>query len=727
MSVDDRLGDKLTIKIRVGDDYSTTVTPSTSSGPLVVDSAVGTIFKRGRYVADFVTVVDPVTGVITLGLSAQDTITIGRGTFEWELKAVVSGVTRQWITGGLQLFPAGTPQSVLVTGPFNLTITDSTNVDVDLIISGPAGPPGPAGPVGPVGPVGPDGPVGPLGPVGPVGPQGPQGIPGLDGVGAPVYGQVAKMTSGTISIGTQGVYQSTGLTAILDADNAGISLGTTDTFAVKNISGFTRRLKIAASYDASMAGATRVLGLGLAINGTFDPDTECRATTGQAGAIAKLNTAWIVDLPDGQEVALFVANLTNTDAIQFQRGRIVATSVAGFGPQGPQGPVGPIGPVGGVDSVNSQTGVVVLTASDVGAYADTNPSGFVDAAGAAAAAPVQSVNTQTGAVVLGASDVNAYPDTNPSNFIDAAGAPVQSVNTQTGAVVLGAADVGAYADTNPSNFVDATGAAAAAPVQSVNTQTGSVVLGASDVGAVPTTRNINTSGTGLSGGGDLSADRTITLDPSALAGDTAFTSQFAPLSAIPTGGTTGQVLAKASGTNYDTAWNDPKVPSYVVIGGEYFSSPASTVANNIPAEGALRSAPILLPKCTVTTIAITVTIAGSAGALIRLGIYDLAGNLIVDAGTVDASVTGDPEITISQAVDAGWYLLAAVRQGNAATGPTLRSNTVGAGFYGANASGATAGASNYLLATGVSGALPSTGTVLFNSQPSGRVAVKVDP
>jgi hypothetical protein len=267
----------------------------------------------------------------------------------------------------------------------------------------------------------------------------------------------------------------------------------------------------------------------LAINGVFDPDTECRATTGLTGAIAKLNTAWIIDLPDGQEVAMRVANFTNTDAIQFQRGRIVATSVAGFGPQGPQGPVGPIGPAGGVDSVNSQTGVVVLGASDVGAYPDTNPSGFVDAAGASAAAPVQSVNTFTGAVVLGASDVGAYPDTNPSNFIDAAGAPVQSVNTQTGAVVLGASDVGAYPDTNPSGYVDAAGAAAAAPVQSVNTLTGAVTLGAADVGAVPTSRTISTSGTGLSGGGDLTADRTITLDPTALAGDAAFTGTFTPL------------------------------------------------------------------------------------------------------------------------------------------------------------------------------------------------------
>ena len=64
-----------------------------------------------------------------------------------------------------------------------------------------------------------------------------------------------------------------------------------------------------------------------------------------------------------------------------------------------------------VNSVNGQTGDVMLLAADVGALPDTtfipdstsdivNDSGFVDAAGAAAAAPVQSVNSQTGLVTI---------------------------------------------------------------------------------------------------------------------------------------------------------------------------------------------------------------------------------------------------------------------------------------------------------------------------------------
>lgn len=81
-----------------------------------------------------------------------------------------------------------------------------------------------------------------------------------------------------------------------------------------------------------------------------------------------------------------------------------------------------------VQSVNGQTGAVVLSASDVGALPSgtaipsktsdlTNDSGFVNAFGAAAAAPVQSVNNKTGAVTLTAADVGAGTYSKPSTGI----------------------------------------------------------------------------------------------------------------------------------------------------------------------------------------------------------------------------------------------------------------------------------------------------------------------
>lgn len=107
-----------------------------------------------------------------------------------------------------------------------------------------------------------------------------------------------------------------------------------------------------------------------------------------------------------------------------------------------------------------------------------NDSGFVNAAGAAIAAPVQSVNGKSGAVVLGASDVGALPD-----------------NT---AIPSKTSDL-----TNDSGFVNATGAANAAPVQSVNGQTGTVSLGASDVGALPNTTAIPTKTSDLTNDSDF--------------------------------------------------------------------------------------------------------------------------------------------------------------------------------------------------------------------------------
>ena len=161
-----------------------------------------------------------------------------------------------------------------------------------------------------------------------------------------------------------------------------------------------------------------------------------------------------------------------------------------------------------VTSVNSKIGAVVLNADDVGALPDTTTAADLGAYvkpntgipktdlstavqtslnkadTALQSAPVTSVNTKTGAVVLTASDVGAYakpsggiPKTDLTasvqtslNKADTAlqSAPVTSVNSKTGAVALNALDVGAM----PASYV--------APVTSVNGQTGVVTLSIPD-------------------------------------------------------------------------------------------------------------------------------------------------------------------------------------------------------------------------------------------------------
>jgi len=139
-----------------------------------------------------------------------------------------------------------------------------------------------------------------------------------------IRGQVSKMTSGTITIATAGTYQSTGLTATLDATTAvGMTLGTTDLFAVKNTSAATRVLKIYSSMDASSQN-NETLGIRMAKNGTSIAETECRANTGSHN-FAKLVTNWMITMAPNDEVALFVANHSSTNSISLQRARVTAS------------------------------------------------------------------------------------------------------------------------------------------------------------------------------------------------------------------------------------------------------------------------------------------------------------------------------------------------------------------------------------------------------------------
>ena len=219
--------------------------------------------------------------------------------------------------------------------------------DVTVLEIGDFGPPGiqgPIGPTGPEGPVGLTGPVGPTGPIGPTGVQGPTGPAGQDGFGALMYGQCNVPTSATITIGAAGVYQPTGLTAAFDVDSVNVSAGTG--FGLKNSAGGLRSVQVTATYDGATAGTNRVLGLILALNGVPLPDTECQATTGGVNAISKLHTSWILQLDDGDEVELWVANITNTANLLWKRGRLIFNGVTGgFGDTGPVGPTGPAPPV----------------------------------------------------------------------------------------------------------------------------------------------------------------------------------------------------------------------------------------------------------------------------------------------------------------------------------------------------------------------------------------------
>lgn len=109
---------------------------------------------------------------------------------------------------------------------------------------------------------------------------------------------------------------------------------------------------------------------------------------------------------------------------------------------------------------------------------------------------------------------------------------------------------------------------------------------------------------------------------------------------------------------------------------------------------------------------IGVTSGGTSGSVHRLGIYDTAadgtpGSLILDAGTVATTTTGDKEITgLSAQLTPGLYWLTAVQQGAPSTPATIR--TLTESDYGPSSAASNAAGGWY--EAGATGALPATYT-----------------
>jgi len=136
-------------------------------------------------------------------------------------------------------------------------------------------------------------------------------------------------------------------------------------------------------------------------------------------------------------------------------------------------------------------------------------------------------------------------------------------------------------------------------------------------------------------------------------------------------GTTGQVLTSA-GAAALPAWSTPAGggtslalglngdantgDNYITPWGYIFTTSAST-----PTVNKINFLAIYVPGATYTRIGVYVATGASSGTA-RLGLYEVdtdgsPGDLVLDAGTVDLTSTGALEITISQALDEGWYYI----------------------------------------------------------------------
>ncbi len=181
--------------------------------------------------------------------------------------------------------------------------------------------------------------------------------------------------------------------------------------------------------------------------------------------------------------------------------------------------------------------------------------------------------------------------------------------------------------------------------------------------------------------------------------------------------------------------NDHCVPIDTFINGRYYTGTFGVPGTaSIFGNGQFRVSPFTVrEQITIDRIAAEVTTAGSSGALVRLGIYSSDGGgypstLVVDAGTIDATIVGPQEIAINEVLTPGLYWLGAAVQGNPTTVPALRSNasggqTVGATSLSAAISSACVGYSNTF--TGALADQFASGSNAGGAAP--RIAIRIAP
>jgi hypothetical protein len=198
-------------------------------------------------------------------------------------------------------------------------------------------------------------------------------------------------------------------------------------------------------------------------------------------------------------------------------------------------------------------------------------------------------------------------------------------------------------------------------------------------------------------------------------------------SKVPQGGSAGEVLVKQSATDFASGWQrlypynkPPAVGDYI---REYsFGTTATTPLNNNEVQA---STIFVLRPVKVDEIAIEVT-ASAVDGVGRLGIYaaDADGfpsDLLVDAGTYDASTPGVKAIALSPAVTLpeGLNYLVNVRQGAGSYSVRRTINSSAGAMYSVTAANAVGANPNSLgfRRSSVSGALPATfGTPTQNSE-----------
>lgn len=159
------------------------------------------------------------------------------------------------------------------------------------------------------------------------------------------------------------------------------------------------------------------------------------------------------------------------------------------------------------------------------------------------------------------------------------------------------------------------------------------------------------------------------------------------------------------------------------VAGQYanLGNAAITGTSNTTGAGYLRLYPVpVFDTWTIDRLGAEITSAGTAGSLLRLGIYadngsGLPGALVLDAGTILGDSATVQALTVSKVLLPGLYWFGGALQGTLTSQPTIRTVTPpmempGFSLYGTSIPTANSVIAGYLDTGPHSGALPANYT-----------------
>ena len=134
------------------------------------------------------------------------------------------------------------------------------------------------------------------------------------------HGLVFYSVETEVTITTAGTYVDLPFTGTLNDLSVGAA-SVDSKLGLKNVSQKPYIVEVTGTADLEAKGSAKEMGLRLVKNGSSINGGECRATVAN-GTIGKLHSFAIVEVEPGDEVTMQIANFTNTNNPDFERGRI---------------------------------------------------------------------------------------------------------------------------------------------------------------------------------------------------------------------------------------------------------------------------------------------------------------------------------------------------------------------------------------------------------------------